>query len=269
MTSLLHISDTHFGTEVPQALAALLRLAQKHSPDVLVLSGDITQRARTAQFEAARRFIHSLQVRQVLVLAGNHDIPLFDLRQRLWAPYAGFRRTFGEALEPSIDLPALRIAGVHTARAWRHVVGHVSAAQAQRSAAWLAAAPRPALRIAVTHHPLAVPDAEDAAQRVRGAAGALRLWSAARVHLVLGGHIHRPYFLPVDSVLPDGPHRLWVVQAGTAVSHRVRPPYPHSVNLLRQITAARWELSRWNLEPRAADFSLSQTLLIDTGAGAA
>jgi 3',5'-cyclic AMP phosphodiesterase CpdA len=247
-------------------VAALVRLVQAHLPDVLVLSGDVTQRARRSQFDAARRFIDSLRVPQVLVLAGNHDIPLFDLRKRLWAPYAGFRRMFGEALEPSIDLPALRIAGVHTARAWRHVVGHVSAAQAQCSAAWLADAPPQALRVAVTHHPLAVPDVQDAAQRVRGAADALRRWSAARVHVVLGGHIHRPYFLPVDSTPSGSPHRLWVVQAGTAVSHRIRPPYPHSVNLLRQFAPARWELSRWNLEPRAADFSLSQTLHIDTAA---
>lgn len=266
MISLLHISDTHFGTEVPLAVEALVRFAQAQSPDVLVLSGDVTQRARRTQFDAARRFIERLQVPRVLVMAGNHDIPLFDLPRRVWAPYSGFRRTFGEALEPRIELAAMRVAGAHTTRAWRHVVGHVSEVQAQRSAQWLADAAAPALRIAVTHHPLAVPDEQDAAQRVRGSATALRLWSRARVHLVLGGHIHRPYFLPIDSALPDGPHRLWVAQAGTAVSHRLRAPYPHSVNLLRQVAATQWQLSRWNLERGATDFSLGETVLIDTDA---
>lgn len=268
MITLLHVSDPHFGTEMPHAVAALLRFVQAQAPDILIISGDITQRARRAQFDAAQHFIARLGVGQVLVVAGNHDIPLFNLGQRLWAPYAGWRRAFGATLEPRLEAPAICIAGVHTARAWRHVVGHVAATQAQRAANWLARAPPQALRIVVAHHPLAVPDAQDLAQRVQGADAALRLWSAAQVHLVLGGHIHRPYFLPVDSMLADGPHRLWVAQAGTAVSHRLRAPYPHSVNLLRQTGATQWALSRWNLEPGAADFVAHESLLVSAATAA-
>ena len=266
MTTVLHVSDLHFGTEVPQAVEALVRLARAQPPDVLIVSGDITQRARRSQFDAAQRFIERLAAAHVLVLAGNHDIPLFDLPRRLLTPYAGFRRAFGEELEPRLDTPSLRIAAVHTARAWRHVVGHVTPAQAERTAAWLAEAPPRALRIIVTHQPALVPDGQDAAQRLRGADEALRHWSHARVHLVLGGHIHRPYFQQAPAPLNAGPHRLWVAQAGTAISHRLRAPYPHSVNLLREVALGHWQLQRWNLEPGAADFTCGDTLPLATDA---
>jgi 3',5'-cyclic AMP phosphodiesterase CpdA len=266
VTTVLHISDLHFGTEVPQAIEALVRLARAQPPDVLIVSGDITQRARRSQFDAARRFIERLAAAHVLVIAGNHDIPLFDLPRRLLAPYAGFRRAFGDELEPRLETPSLRIAAVHTARAWRHVVGHVAPAQAARAAAWLAEAPPRALRIVVTHQPALVPDHQDAAQRLRGGDEALLQWSQARVHLVLGGHIHRPYFQQASAPVDAGPHRLWVAQAGTAVSHRLRAPYPHSVNRLRETAPGHWQLQRWNLEPGATDFSCSDTLPLTTDA---
>lgn len=264
MTTILHVSDLHFGTEVPQAVQALLRLARAAPPDVLIVSGDITQRARRAQFDAAARFIERLAATQVLVIAGNHDIPLFDLPHRLLAPYGGYGRTFGAELEPRLALPDVRIAGVHTARAWRHVVGHVTMEQAARSAAWLAEGPPDALRIVVTHHPLAVPDAQDLAQRLRGAEAALPHWLQAGVQLALGGHIHRPYFMPLPGPRAGGPARLWVAQAGTAISHRLRAPWPHSVNRLRRSAPSRWSLERWNLEPGQNDFTLHEAMPLET-----
>lgn len=264
MTTILHISDLHFGTEVPWAAQALVRLARAAPPDVLIVSGDITQRARRTQFDAAARFIGRLAAAQVLVIAGNHDIPLFNLPQRLLAPLRGHARAFGAELEPRLALPDVRIAGVHTARAWRHVVGHVTPQQAARSGEWLAEGPADALRIVVTHHPLAVPDAQDEAQRLRGADAALAHWFQAGVQLALGGHIHRPYFLPLQGPRAAGRQRLWVAQAGTAVSHRLRAPWPHSVNLLRRIAPSRWRLERWNLDPGRDDFALHEEVLLDT-----
>ena len=264
MTTILHVSDLHFGTEVPHAVEALVRLARAEPPDVLIVSGDVTQRARRAQFDDAAHFIRRLAAAQVLVIAGNHDIPLFNLPQRLLAPYRGYERAFGPELEPRLALPHVRIAGVHTARAWRHVVGHVTTAQAARSAAWLAEGPADALRIVVTHQPLAVPDAQDAVQRLRGADAALPHWLQAGVQVALGGHIHRPYFMPLQGQQTAGRQRLWVAQAGTAVSRRVRAPWPHSVNLLRRTAPSRWRLERWNLDPGRSDFTLHEQLALDT-----
>jgi 3',5'-cyclic AMP phosphodiesterase CpdA len=264
VTTILHISDLHFGTEVPQAVEALVRLARAAPPDVLIVSGDITQRARRAQFDAALRCVRRLAAAQVLVIAGNHDIPLFDLPRRLLAPYSGYARAFGAEREPRLALPDVRIAGVHTARAWRHVVGEVTTAQAARSSAWLAEGPADALRIVVTHHPVAVPDAQDQAQRLRGADAALPHWRQAGVQVALGGHIHRPYFMALPGHQAATPLPLWVVQAGTAVSHRVRAPWPHSVNRLQRIAPSQWRIERWNLEPGHSDFTLHEAMALQT-----
>ena len=73
MTLILQVSDPHFGTERPPVVEALVALTHELAPDLLVLSGDITQRARRAQFETARVFVSRLNVPRVLAIPGNHD----------------------------------------------------------------------------------------------------------------------------------------------------------------------------------------------------
>ena len=98
MTTLLQISDPHFGTERAPAVQALLRLAREQAPDVVVLSGDITQRARRSQFDAARAFIDELQPPALVAIPGNHDIPLFNVIARMFTPYANYVHAFGDNL---------------------------------------------------------------------------------------------------------------------------------------------------------------------------
>ena len=228
MSVLLHISDPHFGTEQLPVVQALVALAQQQQPDLLVLSGDITQRARPAQFRAARAFVDRLGV-PVLAVAGNHDLPLFDLWTRLRHPYARHMAAFGPDLEPVHSSPHLLVVGVNTTRAWRHKHGEVSGQQIDRVARLLEGAGAAQLRVVVVHQPVAVTLAEDVPNRLRGSAAALRRWAAAGADLVIGGHIHLPYVMPLDGFVRP----LWAVQAGTAVSSRVRRGVPNSVNLLR------------------------------------
>jgi 3',5'-cyclic AMP phosphodiesterase CpdA len=225
---LLQISDPHFGTEQPPVVEALAALAQQQRPDLLVLSGDITQRARPAQFRAARRFMDRLGAPLVAV-PGNHDIPLYDLWARLRHPYAGYIAAFGADLEPVHSSPGLLVVCVNATRAWRHTQGEVSAAQIERVAGVLAGATAAQLRVVVVHQPAAVARAEDVPDRLRGQAAALQRWAAAGADLVMGGHIHLPYVIAA----PGLPRPVWVVQAGTSVSSRVRSHVPNSVNLLR------------------------------------
>ena len=100
MTVLLHLSDTHFGTEEAPVVAAVQKLVRSQRPSAVILSGDITQRARRAQFEAARAFCDSLHVDHLLTLPGNHDIPLYNIFARIFFPYGNYMRAFGDALEP-------------------------------------------------------------------------------------------------------------------------------------------------------------------------
>ncbi|MBP8804838.1 MAG: metallophosphoesterase, partial [Pseudoxanthomonas sp.] len=213
MSILLHIADTHFGTERPVVVAALIALAAQQRPDLVVLAGDITQRARPAQFRAAKAFVARLGA-PVLAVPGNHDIALFDLWARLRRPYARYARVFGAELEPVHSSPDLLVVGVNTTRAWRHKNGEVSAAQIDRVAGLLAAASPRQLRVVVVHQPAAVTRAGDRANLLRGHDAALQAWSVAGADLVLGGHIHLPYTLAPQGLA----RRLWVLQAGTAVS---------------------------------------------------
>jgi 3',5'-cyclic AMP phosphodiesterase CpdA len=228
MSILLQISDTHFGTEQGSVVEALGKLAHQQRPDVLVLSGDITQRARPAQFRAARAFADRLGA-PVLAIPGNHDIPLFDLWTRLRFPYARYIAAFGADLEPVHRSPDLMVVCVNTTRPWRHKHGEISALQVDRAARLLEGAESAQLRVVVVHQPVAVTRAEDVSNRLRGRAAALQRWAEAGVDLVMGGHIHLPYVTPLHGLARP----LWAVQAGTAVSSRVRDGVPNSVNLLR------------------------------------
>ena len=228
MTVLLQLSDPHFGTEQPPVVAALEALSLQQRPDLLLLSGDITQRARAGQFRAARTLVDRLGA-PVLAIPGNHDIPLFNLVARVGRPYAGYRKVFGAELEPTHDAPDLLVLCVNTTRWYRHTNGEVSPAQIDRVADRLASADPRQLRIVVVHQPVAVPRPADAHDLLRGHASALPRWAAAGCDLVMGGHIHLPYVLP----LPGLARAMWAAQAGTAVSSRVRDGVPNSVNLLR------------------------------------
>ena len=228
MSVVLHISDTHFGSEQPAVVEALVQLAHTQKPDLVVLSGDITQRARPEQFSAARQFVDSLAA-PALVLPGNHDIALFDLWARLTRPYARYSAAFGTVLEPVHQSHDLLVVGVNTTRAARHKHGEVSTAQIERVARMLSQATPEQLRIVVVHQPVAVTRPSDINNLLRGHAPALAAWAAAGADLVLGGHIHLPYTLAVHGLARP----VWAVQAGTAVSTRLRAGMPNSVNLLR------------------------------------
>ena len=252
MSILLQISDCHFGTEQAPVVEALAALVGQQRPDLLLLSGDITQRASTAQFQAARAFTDRLGL-PVLAVPGNHDIPLFDLWARLRRPYSAYSAAFGDELEPVHCSPELMVIGVNTTRPWRHKHGEVSRAQIERVAGLLAGAGAGQLRLVVVHQPVAVSRAEDRTNLLRGHAAALQRWAAAGADLVMGGHIHLPYVMALQGLARP----LWAVQAGTAVSSRVREGAPNSVNLLRwgaDSAPGSCQIEQWDFSMAAGAF---------------
>lgn len=261
MSLLLQISDPHFGTEQPAVMQALLQLVQAQRPEVLILSGDITQRGSAVQFTAARRYVQALAIPAGLVLPGNHDIPLFSPRVRLFDPYVNFRHAFGAELEPVLDHAALLAIGVNTTRRWRHKDGEVSAQQIERVAQRLRTAQPQQLRIVVTHQPVHVIRDRDEHNLLHNAEAAVRAWTEAGVDLVLGGHIHYPSVAPLGERYLGLPREAWGVQAGTALSTRVRAEAGNSVNLIRYggepLCCA---VQRWDYEPAAAAFVCVKTV---------
>ena len=233
MTRLLQISDTHFGTEQPHVMRALLALAHAEKPDVLVLSGDITQRASAAQFSRARRFCDDLAIPRMLSLPGNHDIPLFNIFARLFKPYAAYLRAFGPELEPQLQTLSLCVIGVKTTRRWRHKNGQISGEQIERVCAQLSKATPQQLRVVVVHQPVHVLRRSDEHDRLHNWEPAVRAWAEAGADMVMGGHIHLPYVCELSASIAGLGRRMWCVQAGTALSSRVRREAPNSVNLIR------------------------------------
>lgn len=248
MSVLLQISDTHFGTEQAPVVAALEALVHDTQPALVVLSGDITQRATRAQFGAARAFMDRLGV-PWLAIPGNHDIPLLQVGARLFNPYGRYADAFGTDLEPAFSSPDWLVLTVNTTRWYRHADGEVSESQIARVARRLASATPAQRRVVVTHQPVLVTRPEDESNRLHGADAALRRWAAAGADLVLGGHIHLPFVRAAHEADAGVSRPLWAVQAGTAVSSRVRGGQPNSVNLLRagaapgprSCTVERWD----------------------------
>ncbi|WP_244817063.1 metallophosphoesterase [Caballeronia sp. Lep1P3] len=260
MTSLLQISDPHFGTERPRVVAALLRFADAMRPDVVILSGDITQRARRHQFAQARAFMNTFGATPTVVVPGNHDIPLFDPFARLFRPYANHARAFGAELEPSFESRDVLVIGVNTTRAYRHTDGEVSTEQIGRVAVRLAAASAAQLRVVVTHHPVAVTRVHDENNLLHGRARAVQCWARAGVDLIVGGHVHLPYVVPLHDAFAGIGRRVWAVQAGTALSSRTRRSIGNSVNLIRYSTdasdafARRALVERWDYSDTSERF---------------
>jgi 3',5'-cyclic AMP phosphodiesterase CpdA len=249
MSGLLQISDPHFGTEQPEVLAALERFARELAPQVVVLSGDITQRATRRQFAAARAFVDRIAAPALVAIPGNHDIPLFQLGARLLSPYGRYADAFGDDLEPVFESADWLVIAVNTTRWYRHEDGEVSPAQVQRVADRLARATPAQLRVVVTHQPVLVTRPEDLRNRVHGHEAAMARWCAAGMDLILGGHIHLPFVRPLAEAGTGCPSTAWAVQAGTAVSSRVRGGHPNSVNVLRMADAEAGRIcqaERWD-----------------------
>lgn len=260
MSCLLQISDPHFGTELPDVLQALERLSHALSPGLVVFSGDITQRATVAQFAAARAFADRLGA-PVLAVPGNHDIPLFQLAERVLAPYARYRKAFGDDLEPMFESPEWRVVAVNTTRWYRHEDGAVSAAQVERVAQRLASALPSQVRVVVTHQPVMVTRTQDLGNRLHGREQAVARWTAAGADLILGGHIHLPFVRPLHDAFSGCARTAWAVQAGTATSSRVRAGHPNSVNVVRADVAGgerACRVERWDYVARDKAFGCAE-----------
>jgi 3',5'-cyclic AMP phosphodiesterase CpdA len=260
---VLQISDPHFGTEQEPVVAALLRFVAERPPDVVLMSGDITQRARRHQFAAARRFVEQMPC-PVLAVPGNHDIPLFNLLARVSDPYGTYREVFGDDLEPGFENDRLLVISVNTTRAARHKDGEVSDAQIVRVVQRLRASRPEQLRIVMQHHPVRAVAESDTANLLIGREDAVPAWVDAGMDVLLGGHIHLPYVWPVYGRAGETGRKGWTAQAGTAVSHRVRGDVPNSVNVVTHALDNghhRCAVERWDYSAQAQAFT--QALITD------
>jgi 3',5'-cyclic AMP phosphodiesterase CpdA len=241
MRTLVHLSDLHFGRVDPAILAPLLEFIRAVKPDVVAISGDLTQRARTAEFMAAREFLASIPFPQIIV-PGNHDVPLHDIISRFAHPLNRYTRYISADLQPFYADSEIVVVGVNTARAWTWKDGRINRSQLEKLRATLQAAPSHVTKIVVTHHPFDLP--AGATGRVVGRSRlAIKTLADCGVDLLLAGHFHiaatgqtaKRYKMPGYSAI--------IVSSGTSTSTRGRGQ-PNSFNVVRierpDITIERW-----------------------------
>jgi 3',5'-cyclic AMP phosphodiesterase CpdA len=242
MKTIVHLSDLHLGRVDRVVVEALHGDVERARPDLVVVSGDLTMRARRAQFAAARRLLDQLPVPQ-LVVPGNHDVPLYDVARRFIAPLGRYRAMIESDLSPTYLDEALAVRGINTARSTT-ADGRVGRHEMIALQEWFAEAGGSRLRVLVAHHPFAPVAAGGSV--VGRHVEALAAAAEARVDLILGGHVHLGY--APDPLLTHRAlrHRMVVLVAGTATSTRRRGE-PNGYNVLRyeppdrlSATVRRW-----------------------------
>ncbi|HSR52075.1 MAG TPA: metallophosphoesterase [Acidobacteriota bacterium] len=221
MTQLAHISDLHFGAEDPEAIEALLDDLSSHKPDLVIVSGDLTQRARRHQFEAAAAFLDAVPA-EVLVVPGNHDISLHNPVRRFLRPLNRYRRYINEDLQPACRVGQTAVVGINTARSLALKGGRISRTQIEAVAEFLAQQPEEVCRVVVTHHQFVVSAQEKPGDALGRSLLALEAFREHRVDLILGGHAHRAESSHLHEHIPHHDHPTVVAHAGTATSKRLR-----------------------------------------------
>ena len=231
MRTLVHMSDLHFGHVDPRTLEPLSRLIESLEPHVVVVSGDLTQRARPRQFREARAFLDTLP-RPQIVVPGNHDIPLVNVWRRLASPLERFRSIIARDVEPFYVDQEIAVMGFNTARSLTWKGGRLNEEQFARARERLAHLPSSLVKVVVTHHPFDVPPGGDENDLVGRARQAMVVFAAAGADLFLSGHLHVSHTShTADRYEVEGRSAL-MIHAGTSISTRRRGE-GNSFNLLR------------------------------------
>lgn len=261
MRTIAHLSDLHFGREDPAAVEALVADLRRLAPSLVAVSGDLTQRARRAEFARARAFLDRLPPPR-LVVPGNHDVPLFDLPRRFLSPLGRFRSFVSAEAAPVWDDEEVLAVGLSTARSLTWKAGRVSLAQVEALRRRLCAGDPRRLHVLVAHHPFSPPPDRPREAVVGRAAAALAALTGCGLDLVLTGHLHRQF--AGDLAGHTLARSVLALHAGSAVSRRLRGE-ANSYNLVR-VRGARVEVELRAFGGRAFEVARTSRFL-RTGAG--
>jgi 3',5'-cyclic AMP phosphodiesterase CpdA len=231
---IAHLSDIHFGAHDPKVVAGAERWLGEQKPDLVIISGDFTQRARVEQFRQARAWLERLRAagHRLLVIPGNHDVPLYDIARRFAAPLRRYKHYISEDICPWFEDEHVAVLGINTARSLTFKSGRLNRAQMAMIEERFASVPADRTRILVTHHPLyAMPigEGDELSEAVGRHEDAVEAVCRAGVHVALAGHFHRTYAAAARKMVERSGGAL-VIQAGTATSVRLRNSELQSFN---------------------------------------
>ena len=231
MRTLVHLSDLHFGRIDAATLDPLIAAVERIAPTLVVVSGDLTQRAKAAEFRAARAFFERLPAPR-LVVPGNHDVPLYRVWERFASPLGKYRRYITNDLEPRFVDDEIAVVGINTSRALTLKNGRINEEQVaaiRRCFEPLGDAPT---KVVVTHHPFDLPAVPGKAELVGRARMAMAMFASCGVDLLLAGHFHSSQAGDTSARYELPGYAALAVQAGTATSTRGRGE-SNSFNVLR------------------------------------
>jgi 3',5'-cyclic AMP phosphodiesterase CpdA len=233
MRRIVHLSDLHFGRVGAETVASLESAVRALSPDLLVVSGDLTQRARTYQFREAAEFLGRFSCAQVVV-PGNHDLPFFNLAARFKHPFTRYTQYIHPELEPVYEDDEMLVAGISTPQPKHWTRGELTGLSVKRLRALLEGAGKK-IKILVSHHPLEI-----------FRPGPARELLAYGPDVLLAGHLHRSSSAVTATVHPPSHRSAVLVQAGTSTSTRLRGE-SNTFNLL-QIESGRVAVTRYTMD---------------------
>ena len=273
MARIVHLSDLHFGAHDARLVESVGHSIDELKPDLVVVSGDFTQRAKTEEFAEACRFLERLRDggHEVLGVPGNHDVPLYDVLRRFLSPLTRYKRFIDDVLCPVHELRGAIVVGVNTARSLTFKDGRINAEQVEFIRESFARSDSESVRVLVTHHPLfALPVGEEVTRAIGRQELALDAIDKAGVDMLLAGHNHHASIHSAADLVTRAGGAL-VVQAGTATSTRVREQ-EQSFNTIDVADASvtitvnswkdgqfgaldaqryAWEEGRWRIAPAA------------------
>lgn len=237
---IAHLSDVHFGAiSHPSVVGALVTEINLAEVDLVVISGDLTQRARSEEFAAAREMIEAFEA-PVLVVPGNHDVPAWWHHpiERIMHPTRRYRKAITETLTPRFSTRGLSVFGLSSAYGLTIKGGKIRGEHLVAMRAFFRQQPPEAVRVLVLHHHLRRLTALGSHDVARGARDALRNAGECGVDLILCGHLHTSVVehaevVPPSEADPHG-HRVVIASAGTATSSRGRRD-DREVNFYNQV----------------------------------
>ena len=256
MRSLAHLSDMHFGALNHEVVSPLTEAINRINPDVVAVSGDLTQRARSYQFKEARAFLDRLPNPQIVV-PGNHDVPLHNLYARFFQPLHKYRRYITDDLRPAYHDDEIAVLGVNTARSLTIKGGRINEQQVAWLKERLCALEPDVVKIVVTHHPFDLPEGHDERKLVGRARMAMEALADCGADVFLAGHLHVSQTMHSAGRYKIKGHSALVVQAGTASSSRGRGE-GNSFNVVR-VDRPYIAVERFEWDEAHADFVLAET----------
>ena len=251
MRTLVHLSDLHFGRVDAQVIGPLIETVLKINPDLVAVSGDLTQRARSQQFREARAFLDNLPQPQIVV-PGNHDVPLHNVFARFLHPLDKYKRYITDDLQPAYADEEIVVVGVNTARSLTFKGGRINEDQVARIREKLCASGDNVVKAVVTHHPFDLPDGYHDRELVGRSQMAMNSLAGCGADLFLAGHLHVSHTGHTAKRYHIRGHSALVVQAGTASSTRARSE-TNSFNVIR-IERAHITVERFGWKPEGASF---------------